>query len=175
MTKRGRLRKHKARARHARGEARAALAHRRPCPCRRSSRIQTRGPSMPVSRALHPQQKFLAPIAPANYLPRFDMADYDAEELQHLYAAAADDDDSAQPRARPSAGKSRCPKSCDSGIMLLPLPCASEVRISVSPSTPSRRRKFFLALAAGNVAPFPLLPSESTCRNTPALQRSPAI
>jgi hypothetical protein len=132
-------------------------------------------PSQPESRALLPQQKFLAPIAPANYLPRFDMADYDAEELQHLHAAAADDDDSAQPRARPSAGKSRCPKSCDSGIMLLPLPCASEVRISVSPSTPSRRRKFFLALAAGNVAPFPLLPSQSTCRNTPALQRSPAI
>ena len=90
------------------------------------------------------------------HLPRFVMTyAEEEEELQRLYAADSDDGGSFSTRARPAAGVSRCPKSCDAGIMLLPLPCASEVRISVSPSTPSRRLKFFLALAAGDLAPFP--------------------
>ena len=68
------------------------------------------------------------------------------EELQRLY----DDDDDLSPHARPgAAGKSHCRKSCIDGIILLPLPCASEIRISISPSTPTRRRKFLLAVAAG--------------------------
>lgn len=87
------------------------------------------------------------------------------EELQSLYAAD-DEDDDAPPghRARSAAaGKSHCPKSCTAGIILLPLPCASEIRISVSPSTPTRRRRFLLALAAGN--PTQLAACSGTCSN----------
>lgn len=113
---------------------------------------------MPACSPKQHSSTFLPPAlhSPLRWLIPFCMAGAE-EELQRLYS---DDDDDVPPRARPAAGKSRCPTSCDAGIMLLPLPCASEVRISVSPSTPTRRRNFLLALAACDVAPS-LSPSQT--------------
>ena len=109
-------------------------------------------------KKLHPNHRVL--LYSTLSAPLFVMAGSE-EELQSLYDAD-DDDNDAPPRAR-------CSKSCTAGIVLLPLPCASEIRISVSPSTPTRRRKFLLALAAGN--PTQLAARNGTCSNLLTLPR----
>jgi hypothetical protein len=80
------------------------------------------------------------------------MADYE-EELQRL---TADDDDAPPQRSPPRP--SRCPHRCGSGVMLIPLPLDSELRVSISASTPARRRNFFLIFAACNGPPRSALP-----------------
>jgi hypothetical protein len=70
------------------------------------------------------------------------MPDYE-EELQHL---TADED---APSRRRSSDHSLFSKFCGGAIMLLPLPRESELRVTISPSTSSRRRKYIVAAATG--------------------------
>lgn len=67
----------------------------------------------------------------------------DEEELQRLTS-----DDSDETPAYKPASRSPCIKHFGGGLMLLPLPHGSELRITVSASTPARRRKFITALVA---------------------------
>ena len=72
----------------------------------------------------------------------------DEEELQRLTS----DDSDATPAYKP-ASRSPCIKHFGGGLMLLPLPHGSELRITVSASSPARRRKFITALVAGTAHP----------------------